>query len=59
MSSQGVMSRKQANNNPGLCHIKGWVGFGGDLLIHLKAAAYLNMTYGNVLFIEQYCTKLL
>jgi len=23
MSSQGVMSREQANNNPGLCPIKG------------------------------------
>jgi len=32
---------------------------GRNLLINLKPAAYLNMTYGNVLFIEQYCTRLL
>jgi hypothetical protein len=53
MSSQGVMSSKQANNNPGLCPISGHGGK-GEFTYLLKHVAYLNMTYGNDFFVEQY-----
>jgi hypothetical protein len=49
MSSQGIMSSKKANNNPGLCPIKGqksglWPGLGPEIL-QPASEYYKNLIY--------------